>query len=200
MEIEDIRLLETISAAIAERQNVSAGRFDLSIHSSHAYMGQTVPSQEMNKVTYGWKENGYFYQIENSIDGKNTFLLYENKEQTVTKGEQSYKEPMTDEEAKAFVDSLIDTARYDPLSISSVEKLEEGVYLLITDTPNLSDYSIETVENIVANQQIKVTLQDGKLMKIESALTITGVNNNESVKVTTEAVVDFTVPEEPSEA
>lgn len=200
VEIEDIRILETISAAIAQRQNAQLGQFDITIKTTEVFREKTSTATETGSMVYGKKDSGYYYLFNIDIDGKSSEIRYENNVQTVTTGSQSYTGEMSeDEAAKVYVSSLIDSARYNPLAINNIEKLEEGVYLLTSNTPDLSDY-LEGIGISSANQQIKITFKEGMLKKIESTLSFSGNYNEEAVEMTTEASVIFKDGEQTPEA
>jgi hypothetical protein len=192
--------LESVSAAIAQQQNATTGYFKYTLNSTQTHGEQTQSSQESGTMQYGLNEDGYFYLFNANDNGKTYVLSYSKEMQTVTSGGQTYTVAMTSKEAKAYVDSLIDSARYDPLSINNVEKLEEGVYLLTGNAPDLSDYEgYEVIEDRSGTQQIKLTFQNGIVEKIESTMTLTGVYQNNAVTITTESVIDFVEEETPSE-
>lgn len=198
--VEDFRILEKVSAAIAQRQSAQDGRFELTINTTDVYRQQTIKHTQTSIVTYGWKDGGYFYHADAKLDDKSFVRHYEDGVETVIPNSSSSSEIDSDLEAEAFVDGLIDTAKYDPLAISNIEKLEEGVYLLSCNTPNLWDYD-ENIEVTSADQQIKVTFKDDKLVKMESVLTLSGILAGETLEMKNESTILFTeateIPETP---
>ena len=192
VEVEDIRLLDKLSQDLVQLQNAQLGQFELTKNTTEVYHKQTTTYKEQSTMIYGWKDSRYFYLSNNILDGKTSVVHYENGKQTIVSDDPAYPVAVPEVEAKAFVDGLIDTARYDPFAIKSIEKVSDGVYLLTSDRPNLADYETAGMELSTSNQQIAVTYENGKLVKIESILAFSAIYQEQTVEVKTEATIVFT--------
>ncbi len=190
VEVDDIRVLDAIAAALNVRKDAPAGKFTLQINITENMQGQDRISKETDIVKYGRENGAYNYQIVADTDGQIFHVSYQTGEQTVVNGDQTYQVAQTEAEAKAYVDSLMDFAQYNPAVFTNIEKLENGSYLLTSERPDTSAY-ISGIEVISATQQITVTFAEGKLMQLESKITLSGNYNEQTVAMTVDSLVTF---------
>lgn len=191
-QVDDVRVLEALQTLLKERQDAASGKFTLDLKNTYQLQGQTSASQEKDVVTYGRKNGAYYYQITSEMEGQSFEIRYQNGEQSVTAGGQTNTAAQTEEEAKFFIDGLINSAKYNSSAITGIQKLDEGVYLLTGEQSNLDQtMGLSGVDVTSANQECKVTFENSKLMKIESQITISGIYEGETVTATTESVVVF---------
>ena len=194
-QVEDVRILNAVKEAIAQRQNATAGKFTLSINNSYETKGQTSSSVETDSVTYGRKNGAYYYSITSLVDGKAFEILYQNEEQSVTTDGQSHTAAQSEEEAKLFIDGLINTAKFTSNSVTDIRKLEEGTYVLTSSSLDASGYipamSANGVEVTSVSQECIVVFADGKLMKLESKVTLNGIQGKEPMVMIGHTIVTF---------
>lgn len=190
-QVEDVYLLDAISAAIIQRQNAPLGQFTLETRTTEHFQNQTRSSQEKGVMIYGLKNNAYCYFFTANTEGKSFIVRYQNGEQTVISNGQSYTAATSEAEARAYINGLIDSAKYNPLSVTGMEKREDGSYLLTIENPDVAGY-VEGVEVTAASQQIVVSFTDGDLTRLESRLTIEGTYEEETLLLQTDSLVMFT--------
>lgn len=194
-EVADLFILDKIEDGIKERQDATSGNFVLDLTTTTRYYGQTSKSKETDTVTYGKKNGAYYFAISAESGDTTMNLLYQNGTYTVTSNGETYTSPVTDAEAKGMVDGLIDSALFNALSVTNIEKEGEGVYMLTLENIDLSTYSARVAElGITYNsgeQAIKVTFKDGKLVKIESLVSLKGKLEYNDIEMDLKSVVDF---------
>lgn len=191
-EVDDVRILESLQSALKDRQDAASGKFTLDLKSTYQMQGQTSASQEKDVVTYGRKNGAYYYNITAQMDGQGFDVRYQNSEQTVTTDGQTNTAHQSEEEAKLFIDGLINTGNYISAAITDIQKLDEGVYLLIGEQSTLDQImGLTGIDVTSANQECKVTFESNKLMKIESKLVVTGNYAGETITITVESLVAF---------
>lgn len=200
-QVADVRVLNAVAAALLERQEATSGQFALGLRTSYLYEGKTTESWETDAVTYGRKNGAYYYEITAQMEGQSFLINYQNGEQTVTANEQAFTVAQTDEEAKSFIDGLIDSAMYNSISVTGIEEIGENVYLLTCEYLDPSKYMAEMgsseMDITSSTQRITVTFQDGMLKKMESHVSISGVYSEQEVNLSVEAVVVFENTEAP---
>lgn len=193
--VTDVRLMETVANAIKARQEALMGKFTLDITNTYEYAGVTQTSAESDTVTYGRKNGAYTYLITAIMDGQSLVLQYQSGQQTITAGDQTHIAAQTDAEARSFISSLIDSARFNVNAVTDIQNTEEGVYTLTCAQLDLRDYTEALTGNNIqltsGNQQITVTFLEDKLMKIESSITLIGTNAGEHMSMVTASVVTF---------
>ena len=191
-EVDDVRILEALQSALRERQNAASGKFTMELKSTIQNQNQTSTSQEMAVVTYGRKNGAYYYEGSAEIDGKSFDVRYQNGEQTVVTDGQTSTAFQSEEEAKEYINGLINMANYTGAAITDIQKLDEGIYLLLGQPRNLEQtIGITGIDEISANQECKVTFESNKLMKIENKLVVTGKYTGEAITLTVESLVVF---------
>ena len=126
------------------------------------------------------------------MDGQGFDILYQNGEQAVTTDGKTTTASQSEVEAKLFIDSLINTAKYNSSAITGIQKLDEEVYLLLGEQKNLEQtMGLTGIEVTSAKQECKVTFESNKLMKIENKLVIEGTYSADTVTITVESQVAF---------
>ena len=194
-EIPDVRLLENVADAIQKRQESTSGHFLLDHSTTYEFQGQVDTSVENDLVSYGKNNGAYYYAIDAFVDDERFIMRYQNGAQTVEINGQTQTAIQSEQEAKSFIDGLINSAGYDPNAVTGVEKVEEGTFLLKVDSydTSLFDATIQAMEMelTAATQQITVTLKDGNLTKIHSKAVISGTAAGETVTITMESNVNF---------
>lgn len=191
-EVDDVRILQTLNEAMRARMDAVNGKFTLDIKNTYEIQGQTNSAQESDIVTYGRKNGAYCYAISAWMDNQSFVISYQNGEQSVTVGDQTNTATQTEEDAKFFIDSLINSVKYDSNAITDIQKVEEEVYLLTSDYVELGQsMGVSGVEVTSVSQQCKVTFKNNKLMKIEGLISFGGIYDGETVTMATESVVVF---------
>ena len=193
--VEDVRLMETIAAALKARQEALVGKFTLDIATTYEYAGTTQISAETDAVTYGRKNGAYTYLITAVMDGQNYVIQYQSGQQSVTAGDQTHTAAQTDAEARSFISSLIDSARFNVKAVTDIQKVEDGQYTLTCAQLDLLEYTEALAGNNVqltsGTQQITVTFHGDKLMKIESSITLIGTNAGQNMSIVIVSEVTF---------
>ena len=191
-QVEDVRILESLQTLLLDRQNAASGKFALDLKSTSQIQGQETTAQENAVVTYGRKNGAYYYDSSAQIDGKLFEISYRSGEQTVITDGQTSTAFQSEEEAKLYIDGLINMANYTPTAITDIQKLDEGIYLLLGQPKNLEQtIGITGIDEVSATQECKVTFESNKLMRIENKLVVTGKYADQPVTLTVESVVTY---------
>lgn len=191
-EVEDLRILSLVEESMAAKQDAMSGEFTLDLKTTYELMGQTLSSQESDVVTYDRMNGAYSYLITSVMDGQNFKIQYQNGQQTVDSDGQSHTSPQTEEEAKTFINGLMDSAKYNRASVADIQKQDEGVYVLTVDGSNPSEFiSDEGMEITAAQQTIIVAFQGDRLLRLESTIVMEGSYGNEPMSVNIDSVVVF---------
>ena len=180
-EVADCRLLTDIEDMLETLEEAESGSFvlDLSQKLTYGVYAQTQKSSETDTVTYGKKNGKYFYTVRASYDGSDIDISYENGKQEISYSGGSQTANQTEDEAKAFINGLINTACYESIRVSNIEKIGEGTYKIVCSKPNENLYQpifSSLGMRPTVNQTITVTIRDGKITKMESNLNASGFN------------------------
>lgn len=175
-EISDCRLLTEIQDLLEDLEELENGSFVLDIKQtiSTSSPSYTQTNTERDTVTYGKKDGKYFYDIKALSNNTKYNISYANGKQTVEVSGESQSADQTEKEAKAFINGLINTPKYQAILVSSIKKTDDGVYTIRCNKPDASLYRpvfsslSASAQNV--SQTIKITVQDGKITKIESTL------------------------------
>ena len=181
-EIADCRLLKDFEDMLEDLEEAENGSFVLDLNQSLTIQRPSgkQDTSETDTVRYGKKDGKYFYTVQASYDGADIGISYENGKQTVTVGGGSQTVDQTEEEAKAFIDGLINTASYDSIRVSGIQKVSDGVYKIRCAKPSADLYqpvmSSLGIHDPDVSQTITISVDDGKITKIESTLEAKGEN------------------------
>lgn len=194
-EVADVRVLNYVSQVLKEKQDASEGAFTLDITTVYDMKKESVRYEEHDLVSYGRKNGAYYYGIHAQVDDQSLTMIYQNGEQTVTSGDQSQTVTQPEAEAKAFIDSLIDYARYSGISVTDIQKPETGVFVLTVDRLDLSLYLSSVAGTGITlesgSQMITVFFTDKKLSGIESVTLLTAYYAEEAMQMTITSSLQF---------
>lgn len=198
-EVDDVRVLDNVEDSIKDIQNASSGKFKYDLKQSTRVYGQTSTYTEKNTITYGKENGGYYYDVSANISGTKYTINYKGGKQTITQGSEKNSTSQSEEDAKAFIDGLIDCASYHAELVSKIEKTDEGVYKFTIDNPDISEIKQNLAASEIAvksgSQEMIVTLSDGSVTRIENKLKINATYKksgaNASVTITVTSTVDF---------
>ena len=194
-QVADVRILDYMSQALKEKQDITQGEFALDISTVYDVSGDRTVYEEHDLITYGRKNGAYYYAIDSEMDDQSLTMTYQNGEQAVTSGEQTQTVSQPEAEAKAFIDSLIDYARYSGISVTDIQKQETGVYVLSVDRVDLSLYQSSVAGTGIVlesgSQTITAFFTDRKLSGIESKTLLTANYAEEPMQMTITSFVQF---------
>lgn len=179
--IADVRLLDGIDEKIKDIQNADDGKVSVHINQNIYVDGaKSFSQEEEDTILYGTKNGKYFYDIEADINGKIIDVEYKNGSQKITQDGEVYYNDQSEDEAKFYVNGLINIMYYDKSCVLNMNKVTDGTYKIECDV-----YNIETYENYFsslgqnawfesAEQTITVYIEDEKITKIESTVKALG--------------------------
>ena len=193
--VADIRILTGLTEALQQRQNADAGKFTLEMVSTYDFQGPSSVSNETDTVEYACADSGYTYAITSDMDGTLYNIQYQGGIQTVTTEAESYTSEKTDAQAKAYIDGLIDSARYNSAAVTDVQIGEEGCYVLTCAALDIreyaAEYETEQLKLTNASQEITVSFRGGMLGEIKSVITLQGTYLDKPMTVTIDTLVAF---------
>jgi len=180
-----------VADGITAIQNANNGKATLDITSNVKLFGQEEKTIEKDTISWGKKNGAYFYDIAAETNANVVAIRFENGVQTITVGKETQTVSQSEDDAKMFLDDLINSAKYQKEAVTSIEKTGDGIYLLKVATFDVSQLASAVdgmgIELSAGNQEIVVTMVDGTIQKIESKITMTGVyrygNLTESVSI-----------------
>ena len=171
--VADCRLLTDIADMIEDLEELENGSFVLDLTQTISTSYSKNSYTERDTVTYGKKDGKYFYEAKASADNAKYDIAYANGKQTITFSGGSETVDQTEKEAKEFISGLINTAQYEAMRVTDIST-KNGVYTITCKQPNENLYqpvfSSLGISNPTVTQTIKVTVQDGKIAKIENTV------------------------------
>ncbi len=189
-EIDDIRILDRVTDGIEAHCDATNGSFTLKLKQCVTVADQNNIYEETDHTTYGKKNGDYFYDIKADTSSGTITIHYQNGIQTVTQDGQSQTASQSEDDARAYIEYLVNTANYDSTGVAAVEKISEGVYQFQLEASNSATYEqIFASMNATltdADQTITVTFADDVITSIKSSVTCKGTlkQNNSSYPVT----------------
>ncbi|MBR2295908.1 MAG: hypothetical protein IKA43_00700 [Clostridia bacterium] len=185
--IDSFEILDTIEEQIEEHQGAENGSFTLyASQKVQVAAGATNSSYETDKVEYGKKNGSYYYEIDANVNGNsNITIKYENGIKTISPSIMGSSEAQAENEARMYIDNLINSANFQKALVSSITDKGDGKYEIEINVFD-DDYKtmmeaigggLETTYN-GTEQTVTFTIENGKLTKIDSK-----VESRGSVKV-----------------
>jgi len=180
---EHIKAVIELDKKFKEMRKANEGAFDL--EASQTVSGTGSPEQSYNekdKIKYGYRDGAYYYDITADVSGNEVLINYSNGLQKITTGSVSQKNDQTEDEAIKFIEDLIDTARYDPVNVISIEKdpapdkpESEEIYVIKLDDLDKSKYEalakkLGLPQYGGVNHSITAQFVNGELVYLQSVI------------------------------
>jgi hypothetical protein len=144
-------------------------------------MNQSQIYSERDTVIYGKKNGAYFYDATATTGSENFEISYANGTQTIRVSGQEQTVSQTEDAAKAYIQSLINTAKYAANYVSLISKKSEGVYEIQCYQPESSAYDaiFEAYSGKTKSilQTLTITVENGSITKIENYTVAKGTAN-----------------------
>ncbi len=173
-EVDDLYILNVVADSLVAVEEAKFAKVVNEINVKVSCDGQTSTDYEKDTIRFG-KENGaFYYDIDAEMPDINVKVSYRNGKQTVIQGSDSESVAQTEDEAAAFISQQLGLTWMDEYQISDIKKLGDGVYKFISDNPDVSEFNSyfqqvgAKVES--ASQEVTVTLNGDKIVKMESEL------------------------------
>ncbi len=168
--VDDVRLLDDIDELLTARTEAEEGEFTLTISQSVKVMGESQYSQEVDHVVYGVGSDGYFYDIDADMNGTKYDIAYSKGAQSVTVDGQTQQAPQAEQDARAFVENLINSCQYDEKLVTGLTKVSDNEYTITCEPKATYEAVFESMgaKYRSVKQTITLTLEDGKITKIYS--------------------------------
>ena len=192
--VDDVRILDDVNDLMDALKAMESGSFTLDITQTLKFMGDTQQSVETDNVTFGTNDKGYFYDIDADMDGTKYDISYSQGIQTVAVSGESHQVSQSEDEARAFVESLINSAQYNSLFITQIEKLSDNKYSFTCSPKSTYQPFIEQMGATFRSvtQKIVVTIENGAITAIDSEVNATGAitSGNSTYQLTFTVVSD----------
>ncbi len=194
-QIDDVRALTAISDGLEKKLQSKNESFTLDIEQKISVNGKEQIIKETDKVSYGVDDDGFFYNIEAKYNNRKYTITYSDGTQVTEQGSSNETKEMTDAEAKKFIETLINTAKYASFCVSDITKDENGVYTVTCEDPNPELYST-TFSSVGAsytsgNQTIEIAVKDGNIISIKSTSKANGSGNKLRILHEIESTLTF---------
>ena len=204
-EVADLRLLNLPDEAISDLMDAKEGGFLLTIDQTVKYAGQKQELKETDKVSFTNKDGKFTYRIESEQNSYDFLMTYADgvSKAVVTEGNKvisDEEEEMTDSDARAAIEFLLEQMSYDANQITDIElkKNETDVYVLHMDP--MGNALLRSVMDSVGSDELgntkkvnyTITVKDGKLEKIEFFIDANIVVEDSMLNFDLLMVYDFT--------
>ncbi|MBQ8731406.1 MAG: hypothetical protein IJY82_01070 [Oscillospiraceae bacterium] len=178
--VDDAWILSKISSSILDMKNASAGSFTMECETQIKVKEEKQTTKETDAVSYGRKNGGYYYDIVAKTNDQTITIQYQNGTQTVSGGGETQTASLSEEDAKLFVDSLINAPNFTESAVTAIQKQKDGRYRLTVRRLSLEPYQEAyaqagiDLEN-TGWQEFVILMADGQVATMESTITMVGV-------------------------
>ena len=199
--VDNVAILSEVTKMLSEAREDTDGAADIKTTQNVTINGKNVPiyTQEI-ALGYGEKEGKFFYNasIKGTGDAAATEVSYSNGEETTKAPDSAPTKLMrSEQEARALVTSLLNSAQYDEKTVTAITKKSDKFYVLDTLVPDEDEFD-SLLEGIGAkykssSKAVSVTVKNDKVASIKShvevsAVTTGTVNSNITVIIVSEIV------------
>ncbi len=209
LDSESFALIDSLEAQMEEHQESENGKLKLTAYQEVSLEGGAKStSKEVDQVTYGVVNGGYYYKILANINNTtNIKMVYQNGVVTTTPAGLIPNQTITDKEAKQNIADIINSAQFLKAFVTDVTKNENGTYTItqkVVDSDKYENMIKALAQNRThrydgATQTITITLDGDKITKIDSLVEIKGTISHGSsdiryVRINAGSKVEFIDP------
>ncbi|MBE6712786.1 MAG: hypothetical protein E7580_04610 [Ruminococcaceae bacterium] len=196
-EVDDLLVLDRFKKGLEALKSAKKGEFTLNIKEKVTIQGETETKEEDDEISYGEENGSYYYDIRVSDENGRYQLNCRGGTLTITMDGESESGSQSEEEAKALVDGLIDSAKFSSEYVTDVEKLEEDVYLIKIDEIDETYFGEELGEGIKfssGSQEITLTMKDDKIAEYSATFLISArIRDGATKKIPVNLVIEVTL-------
>ena len=174
--IDGLIALKDIEKQLDETATADGGKFKYTTNVDVSYKSNEQESEEWGYVTFSVDEDDKLsYNMEGSTSGFGYTISYKDKQKEPKVGESSTQDKSNEVTVRAFLNGLMNPAKFDLKNVSSCEVGEDGkVYTVTIAEPDVSEYesSMSSMKATVSSSSATLTFAiDGdKLVKCEYTL------------------------------
>lgn len=189
-EVDDLRIIFDLPEAMKAVAGATEGEFTLDITQKAKVGEQEGENTEYDRVTYGKKNGSTYFDISSKLNGQDYTISYKNGKQSIQANGESYEESYPEEYARYYLERLIDSAKFQAITVTDVEKQAEGTYLMHCEKADLASYQPALEESGITltggSQEITVTMNGEKLQSMDSTVILVGyaVSGSQKLEVT----------------
>ena len=176
VKVDDLGMLAETKELLDAKLAKEEGSFTLDISQTLKIMGETQQNAETDNVTFGKNDKGYFYDIDADMNGTKYDISYSQGVQTVTANGQTQQGAQTEAEARAFVESLMNSCQFNENLVKDMKKESDTKYVFTCEPKDTYKALIEQMGATFRNvtQTITITVENGEIMLIESEVKAKG--------------------------
>ena len=142
--------------------------------------GSSRSYDESDKITYGGRKGGFFYDIEATVGKQTMSISYDDGKRVIESGGTPEESDQTEAEARAYIEELLLSGRFNLKNVVSVTKDPDDIggtqiYML-----TLGDFDTSSYQSLAASvglssyenfkHQMTIQFKDGKLRYISSSI------------------------------
>ena len=176
VKVDDLGMLAETKELLDAKLAKEEGSFTLDISQTLKIMGETQQNAETDNVTFGKNDKGYFYDIDADMNGTKYDISYSQGVQTVTANGQTQQGAQTEAEARAFVESLMNSCQFNENLVKDMKKESDTKYVFTCEPKDTYKALIEQMGATFrsVSQTITITVENGEIVKIESEVKAKG--------------------------
>ena len=180
-EVDDVRIAKWVDNYLNEV--IDRERVDFSLYMDQKVMkGSATYSSyvERDKVTYKNKNDKFTYDISAELNGQDYSIEYVWGTQTVRVLDQTHRTDQTEDEARSFIKSLMNSAQFSPSLVTNILEISNNRYRIYLQPADVSEYR-QLMLNLSDTYEeceifIEVVLDGEEVNSIETYIKINGIS------------------------
>ena len=180
-EVDDVRIAKWVDNYLNEV--IDRERVDFSLYMDQKVMkGSATYSSyvERDKVTYKNKNDKFTYDLSAELNGQDYSIEYVWGTQTVRVLDQTHRTDQTEDEARSFIKSLMNSAQFSPSLVTNILEISNNRYRIYLQPADVSEYR-QLMLNLSDTYEdceifIEVVLDGEEVNSIETYIKINGIS------------------------
>ena len=201
-EVENIKVLSEVQDMVEALNDAEQGELVLTSRSTVKVARDESVSEEIDNVTYGRDEKGFYYNISAEVNGEKVDISYSEGKQIVKVGNQKTEIKQKDKDAERYIKQLVGSHGYDKSYVRDILETGDGTYrfkLSVTNTSAYSNAHGAMGASLIVDQGLynilTLTVEEGKIVRVESRVETVGrrfsLNTITHIEITFETVIEY---------
>ncbi len=194
-EVEDLCLLDKVTKFLEDFNETESGTCNMTSKLTEEFGKSIREYTEEGQITFVREDNGLSYEMEGMINGQQNFsIIYKDGVQTVTIADDVQEGLLTNDEATYVLEELLNPGQFDTAAVVNITLSKPNEYKF-----TMAYCSVDMEQNYTSrkgrmdsiSQDIYITLEGDKLVRIKSEIRATGVIYSQPVRYTQTNIVEY---------
>ncbi len=194
-EVEDLFLLEKVAEFLEDFTENESGACHVTSQIVEKFGNSIREYTEEGQITFAREKNNLSYEMKGTINDQQEFhIVYKDGVQTVTADEEVQEGLLTEDEAASVLEALLNPSGFDTRAVENItlSKFDGYKFTMAHCGVNMEQYYTSLKGKMESvSQDVYVTLEGDKVIRIRSEIHAVGVIYSQQVQYTQTNIIEY---------